>query len=60
MRPGSFVVVRDYSHTDRRHLLKLESVPFKDLDRANDWKEWLETENPRHKFTVIQVMDTTS
>jgi hypothetical protein len=60
VKPGSYIVVRDYSHTDRQHLLKIESVPFKDWNAATDWKEWLEKENPRHKYAVIQVMDTTS
>ena len=56
MNPGSFVVVRDYSHTDRQHLLKVESVPFKDMDQATSWKEWLEGQYPKYRYNIIHVM----
>jgi hypothetical protein len=58
MKPGMFYVMREYSNTDRRHLLALESVPFRDERIAKDWKGWLESQSPQSRFVLVQVVDS--
>jgi hypothetical protein len=58
MTPGMFYVMREYSHTDRRHLLAVESLPFRDERIAKDWKDWLESQNPKSKFVLVRVVDS--
>lgn len=70
MRPGLYVA-RVYSHTDKRHLIALESRCFNphieivgrsaeevraiSFKTANAWADWLNKENPKHKHFIIEI-----
>ena len=52
-----FYVIRTYSHTDRRQLIKVESRPIADYADADLWKRMSEKcdKNKEHHYAVIAV-----
>ena len=52
-----YVVLRTYSHTDRRCLWKVETRRMKSRTDAQGWKEFLESEdkNKKHKYFIVKV-----
>ena len=52
-----YVVLRTYSHTDRRHLWKVETRRMTSFVQAEDWKDFLESEdkNKKHKYFIVKV-----
>jgi hypothetical protein len=56
MTDTSYYAARLYSHTDKRKLVKLGSIPFSTHERAQDWVEFLEeTEPHENKWFVMQA-----
>lgn len=58
MTPGKFYVVRELSHTDRAHSLKVMSRPFDDVQSAESWMEFCLTDEPAkgREYMVVQVV----
>lgn len=54
-----FYVCRKYSWTDRRQLWAVESRPFSNKHGADDWKEFLQSEDPKRKddYFVVQIQE---
>lgn len=51
-----YIVIRVYSKaTARKRLLQVLSRPFKDLQSAEDWKGFMQTEYPKSKIYVLPV-----
>lgn len=52
-----FYVARNYSRTDRQHLVRVESRPFTDRKDADDWMEFLKDENPKHQLFILETQE---
>jgi hypothetical protein len=61
MKDGTvFVVVRTYSHTDKRQLWSVESKRFIEKSQAENWsnflqKEWNESNTRVSEFFVVEI-----
>lgn len=54
MKNKAFFVCRVYSHTDKRQLLSIESRKMTDMNSAQSWSEFMDSEsNGKHKHFVI-------
>ena len=56
---GRFLVVREYTHTDRKKLYKVLSRPMSDEATAIHWMEFMaegDEPSPGNKFMVLQVI----
>lgn len=56
---GKFIVVREYSHTDRRKLYKVLSRPMEDERAAVSWMNFMadmDEPSPGDKFMVVKVV----
>lgn len=54
-----FIVVREYSHTDRRKLYKVLSRPMEDEQIAVSWMKFMaevDDPSPGNKFMVVKVV----
>lgn len=56
---GQFLVVREYTHTDRKKLYKVLSRPMSSLPMAESWMNFMaeaDEPSPGNKFMVVQVV----
>ena len=55
---GRFLVVREYTHTDRKKLYKVLSRPMSDEATAVLWMEFMAEDEPSpgNKFMVVKVV----
>ena len=52
-----YVVVREYSHTDRAHLWKVMTRPIRELRDAEVCQETFQQQYPEHKFFIVVVKE---
>ena len=55
---GLFIVLREYTHTDRKKLYKVLSRPMSDEATAVLWMEFMveDEPSPGNKFMVVKVV----
>lgn len=56
---GRFIVLREYTHTDRKKLYKVLSRPMADEATAIHWMEFMagvDEPSPGNKFMVVKVV----
>jgi hypothetical protein len=56
---GLFVVLREYTHTDRKKLYKVLSRPMSDERTAISWMDFMasvDEPSPGNKFMVVKVV----